>query len=97
MPTEHFSLTPTMYFTEKWTVILARTNTGNWKTISNPATTPYTLVKNSPSITYSLLSYNGDILVDDVSFLIEKKGALLYYYRKRIVFFYIQRIFIEKR
>lgn len=70
----NFSLTPTMYCTEKWTVILARTNTGNWKTISNPATTPFTLVKNSPSITYSLLSYSGDILVDDVSFLVEKTG-----------------------
>ena len=71
-----FSLTPTMYCTEKWTVILAKTNTGNWKTINNPATTPYTLVKNSPSITYSLLSYSGDVFVDDVSFLIEKKGEV---------------------
>lgn len=71
-----FSLTPTMYCTEKWTVVLARTNTENWKNISNPATTPFTLVKNSPSITYSLLSYNGEILVDDVSFLIEKKGEV---------------------
>ena len=77
VPTEHFSLTPTMYFTEKWTVVLARTNTENWKTISNPATTPFTLVKNFPSITYSLLSYSGDILVDDVSFLIEKKGEVV--------------------
>lgn len=77
VPTEHFSLTPTMYFTEKWTVVLARTNTENWKTISNPATTPFTLVKNSPSITYSLLSYSGNILVDDVSFLIEKKGEVV--------------------
>ncbi|MDD6848708.1 MAG: hypothetical protein PUD53_08080, partial [Oscillospiraceae bacterium] len=70
----NFSLTPTMYCTEKWTIILARTDTGDWKNISNPATTPFTLVKNSPSITYSLLSYRGDILVDDVSFLIEKTG-----------------------
>ena len=76
VPTEHFSLTPTMYFTEKWTVIFARTDTEDWKNISNPATTPFTLVKNSPSITYSLLSYNGEILVDDVSFLIEKKGEV---------------------
>ncbi|MGN1130571.1 MAG: hypothetical protein ACI4Q8_04405, partial [Ruminococcus sp.] len=72
-----FSLTPTMYCTEKWTVILARTNTGNWTTISNPATTPFTLVKDSPSITYSLLSYSGDIFVDDVSFFIEKTGEVV--------------------
>ncbi len=77
VPTEHFSLTPTMYFTEKWTVVLARTNPGDWKTISNPATTPFTLVKNSPSITYSLLSYSGEILVDDVSFFVEKHGEVV--------------------
>ncbi|MGN1138985.1 MAG: hypothetical protein ACI4RM_06020, partial [Ruminococcus sp.] len=72
-----FSLTPTMYCTEKWTVILARTNTGDWTTISNPATTPFTLVKDSPSIAYSLLSYSGDILVDDVSFFVEKHGEVV--------------------
>ncbi len=72
-----FSLTPTMYCTEKWTVVLSRTNTGEWTTVTNPATTPYTLVKDTSSICYSLLSYNGDILVDNASFFIEKTGDVV--------------------
>lgn len=70
-----FSLTPTMYCTEKFSVTLFRTTETDWVTATNPATTPYTLNKDSSSIYYSLISYKGSPLVDDVSFLVEKTGT----------------------
>lgn len=72
-----FSLTPTMYCTEKFSVTLFRTTGTDWVTATNPATTPYTLNKDSSSIYYSLISYNGSPLVDDVSFLVEKTGTVV--------------------
>lgn len=71
----NFSLVPTMYCTEKLSVSLFRTASTDWTTVSNPATTPYTLNKNSSSIYYSLISYKGSPLTDDVSFLVEKTGS----------------------
>ncbi|MGN1131393.1 MAG: hypothetical protein ACI4RL_00695, partial [Ruminococcus sp.] len=70
-----FSLTPTMYCTEKFSVTLFRTTGADWVTATNPTNTPYTLNKNSASIYYSLISYGGSPLVDDVSFLVEKTGT----------------------
>lgn len=72
-----FSLTPTMYCTEKFSVTLFRTTGTDWVTATNPATTPYTLNKDSSSIYYSLISYKGSPLVDDVSFLVEKTGTVV--------------------
>lgn len=72
-----FSLTPTMYCTEKFSVTLFRTTGTDWVTATNPETTPYTLNKDSSSIYYSLISYNGSPLVDDVSFLVEKTGTVV--------------------
>lgn len=71
----NFSLTPTMYCTEKFSVTLFKTTGTDWVTATNPATTPYTLNKDSSSIYYSLISYKGSPLVDDVSFLVEKTGT----------------------
>ncbi|MDY4812695.1 MAG: hypothetical protein SO152_02445, partial [Ruminococcus sp.] len=73
----NFSLTPTMYCTEKYSVTLFRTTGTDWVTATNPATTPYTLNKDSSSIYYSLISYKGSPLVDDVSFLVEKTGTVV--------------------
>ena len=70
-----FSLVPTMYCTERFSVTLFRTASEDWKTVTNPETTPYTLNKNSASICYSLISYSGSPLVDDVNFFIEKTGT----------------------
>lgn len=72
-----FSLTPTMYCTEKFSVTLFRTTETDWVTATNPATTPYTLNKNSSSICYSLISYSGSPVVDDVNFLVEKTGTVV--------------------
>lgn len=72
-----FSLTPTMYCTEKFSVTLFRTTGADWVTATNPATTPYTLNKDSSSIYYSLISYKGSPVVDDVSFLVEKTGTVV--------------------
>lgn len=72
-----FSLTPTMYCTEKFSVTMFRTTGTDWVTSTNPATTPYTLNKDSSSIYYSLISYKGSPLVDDVSFLVEKTGTVV--------------------
>lgn len=72
-----FSLIPTMYCTEKFSVTMFRTTGTDWVTATNPATTPYTLNKDSSSIYYSLISYNGSPLVDDVSFLVEKTGTVV--------------------
>ena len=71
----NFSLTPTMYCTEKFSVTLFKTTGTDWVTATNPATTPYTLNKDSSSIYYSLISYKRSPLVDDVSFLVEKTGT----------------------
>lgn len=71
----NFSLVPTMYCTEKFSVTLFRTTSEDWKIVTNPETTPYTLNKNSASICYSLISYSGSPLVDDVNFFIEKAGT----------------------
>ena len=73
----NFSLTPTMYCTEKFSVTLFKTTGTDWVTATNPATTPYTLNKDSSSIYYSLISYKGSPLVDDVSFLVEKTGTVV--------------------
>lgn len=72
---ENFSLVPTMYCTERFSVSLFRTKSENWTEVTNPETTPYTLNKNSASIYYSLISYSGSPLVDDVNFFIEKAGT----------------------
>ena len=72
-----FSLTPTMYCTEKFSVTLFKTTETDWVTATNPATTPYTLNKNSSSICYSLISYSGSPVVDDVNFLVEKTGTVV--------------------
>ncbi|MGN1132383.1 MAG: hypothetical protein ACI4RL_05715, partial [Ruminococcus sp.] len=70
-----FSLTPTMYCTEKFSVTLFRTTGEDWVTATNPTNTPYTLNKDSSSIYYSLISYKGSPLVDDVNFFVEKTGT----------------------
>ncbi|MGN0476446.1 MAG: hypothetical protein ACI4HM_03815, partial [Ruminococcus sp.] len=70
-----FSLTPTMYCTEKFSVTLFRTTGADWVTATNPTNTPYTLNKDSSSIYYSLISYKGSPLVDDVNFFVEKTGT----------------------
>ena len=67
----NFSLTPTMYCTEKWSLTFFKTtDTESLKTASNPETTPYTLNTNSKSIYYSLISYNGNPVVDNVNFFV---------------------------
>ena len=70
----NFSLVPTMYCTERFSVSLFRTTSENWTAVTNPETTPYTLNKNFASIFYSLISYSGSPLVDDVNFFLENPG-----------------------
>lgn len=72
---ENFSLVPTMYCTERFSVSLFRTTSTGWTEVTNPETTPYTLNKNSASIYYSLISYSGSPLVDDVNFFLENPGT----------------------
>ena len=70
----NFSLTPTMYCTKKWSLTFFRTkDTSNFKTVSNPETAPYTLNINSQAIYYSLISYNGNPVVDNVNFIVTKE------------------------
>ncbi|MGN0460720.1 MAG: InlB B-repeat-containing protein [Ruminococcus sp.] len=66
----NFSLVPKVYCTEKFSVTLFRTTETDWITVDNSDNTTFTFNQNFPSIYYSLISYSGSPLVDDVDLTI---------------------------
>lgn len=67
---DNFSLVPKINCTEKFTVTLFRTTGTDWQEVSNPDNDKFTFNENFPSLYYSLISYSGSPLVDDVDLTI---------------------------
>ena len=63
---DNFSLVPKINCTEKFSVTLFRTTRTGWRTVSTPDNDKFTFNENFPSLYYSLISYSGNPLVDDV-------------------------------
>ncbi|MGN0461496.1 MAG: hypothetical protein ACI4HZ_03550 [Ruminococcus sp.] len=63
---DKFSLVPTIYCKEKFTVTLFRTTGTEWQTVDNSDNTKFTFNESFQSLYYSLISYSGNPIVDDV-------------------------------
>lgn len=63
---DKFSLVPTIYCTEKFTVTLFRTTGTDWQTVDNSDNTKFTFNESFQSLYYSLISFRGSPVVDDV-------------------------------
>lgn len=63
---DNFSLVPTIYCTEKFTVALFRTTGTDWQTVDNSDNTKFTFNESFQSLYYSLISFSGSPVVDDV-------------------------------
>lgn len=67
---DNFSLVPKINCTEKFTVTLFRTKGTDWQEVRKPDNDKFTFNENFPSLYYSLISYSGSPLVDDVDLTI---------------------------